>query len=167
MRMIRGVMAEFAEKNMRASTVTCIGILVSLGGSPAWAEEIKVPFLQAAIFVITGKKPPNDVIFENDKKAVVRDYITIYPKNDPISARFAYEVRASEPCTVYAFLMEPRDARLSIDNFSKVPNGTRRVDFMKLPSPRTMRHSSASDSAIMNLPDGAWCCNPPVRAAGY
>jgi hypothetical protein len=69
-------------RRMRLWTITFVVVFVSLGSSPALAEDSKPSFLQAAIFFITGREPPNDVQLLSDSKAVVRDAIdAIYPSN--------------------------------------------------------------------------------------
>jgi hypothetical protein len=133
-------------RRMRLWTITFVVIFVSLGSSPALAEDSKPSFLQAAIFFITGREPPNDVQLLSDSKAVVRDAIdAIYPSNQAFRlARHEYVIIATRPCTVFGFLVEP-------------PYAAIRVEFTTLPSPRAIRVLPSTNIVMDDLPHQTWC----------
>ena len=138
---------------MRTWTIVFIIAFASLGRSSAWAEDIKVSFLQAAVFFITGHEPPNLVQMLSDKKAIV--YNSLDTIRGSRNVRYHYWVSDDEPCTVYALLVEPPDAG-HLESPKGVPYGTTRVEFMKLPSPRTLR-VLPSTNAVWDLPHETWC----------
>jgi hypothetical protein len=95
----------------------------------------------SAIFFMTGREPPDSVKMLSDKAAIVRDFLFIRDQRAG-EARYDYSVTDSDPCLVYAFLMEP-------------PYGGKRVRFDELPSPRAMR--SESGYMVMDLREVTWC----------
>lgn len=112
---------------MRVWTIFPALVFVTLGGPLSLAEDAHTSFLQAGIFFMTGREPPNDVQFLRP------DLATVYNELRPLGelAKHEYKVYEDRPCTIYAWLLEP-------------PYGSERLEFQKLPSPRAMRTSFES-----------------------
>ena len=103
---------------MRTWTTMLVLVLASLIRAPAWAEDIEVSFLQAAIFFMSGREPPSFIQMLSDKKATVRE--VVLTKSGARNVRYDYFLNDSEPCMVYAFSAEP-------------PYAAKRVRFRELP----------------------------------
>jgi hypothetical protein len=121
--------------------------------APALRDVSNPSFLQAAIFFITGLEPPKFVQMLSDKKAIVLD--SIVTRRGSLNVQYQYEVMDDNACTVRAFLVEPSDAG-RLESPEGVSYGAKRVEFLKLPSPRGLR-VLPNTNAVMDLPHETWC----------
>jgi hypothetical protein len=108
-------------------------------------DESHPSFLEAGIFFITGKEPPNDVQLLGPNRAAVRD-IYVQPNGSKRYGLYEFRLEEDHPCTIYSGLLEP-------------PWGAQYVEFMKLPSPRAMKLSGPVNMQTlqMELPPDTWC----------
>jgi hypothetical protein len=139
-------------------------MLTASSASAAITYPIDVPFFQAAIFFMTGKEPPNDVKFESDKKAIVKDTVLV-PNKGGMSATWEITMRDDKPCILYALLLSPEEAINTINFMTGEGNGGRRLEFNKLPSPRAFSYNS-NGYVSFDLPHETWCSYRTVRENG-
>jgi hypothetical protein len=153
--------------------------------------EAKVPFLQAALFFMTGEEPTADrmercqrtgatkgctigdrerwVELVSDKKARVRTEVFVHPNSttgDLIApaawVTYEYEIK-EDPCKIYGRIIQPTSIGHMVD-INNEPIGFKRLEFMKLPSPRSFVEDSRSLS--FTLPNDTWCSTKSVVEDG-
>ena len=139
-------------------------MLTASSASAAITYPIDVPFFQAAIFFMTGKEPPNDVKFESDKKAIVKDTVLV-PNKGGMSATWEITMRDDKSRILYAVLLSPEEAFNTINFMTGEGNGGRRLEFNKLPSPRAFSYNS-NGYVSFDLPHETWCSYRTVRENG-
>jgi hypothetical protein len=147
-----------------AAAFALVAVITSTTANAAITYPIDVPFLQAAIFFMTGKEPPSDVKFDSDKKAIVKDTVLV-PNKGAMSATWEIAMRDDKPCILYAALLSPEEAFNTINFMTGEGNGGRRLEFNKLPSPRAFSHNS-SGYVSFDLPHETWCSYRTVRENG-
>jgi hypothetical protein len=149
--------------------------------SAAPTYPVKVPFFQAAIFVMFGKEG-DDVQYGGSptkwtapvvERAIVKDMLRVDPNtsnhrgNVFPPATWEVVTLKGEPCMLYASLLSPREAFNTLDMFTGEGNGGRRLDFDKMPSPRTITQDQSYPAYLnMELPNDAWCSSRQVVENG-
>jgi hypothetical protein len=164
-------------RNLFATTAIFATVASASAGSlysAAPTYPVKVPFLQAAIFFMFGKEG-DDVQYESDlespiswkarvvARAIVKDTVLV-SENIPnhrgviIPATWEVVMLEDKPCILYACLLSPREAFNTLNPWTGEGNGGRRIEFDKMPSPRSItQHPRYRGYFNMELPHETWC----------
>jgi hypothetical protein len=171
--------------------LTAIVALIA-SANVASAQEVPVPFLQAAIFFMFGVEGGyvKDVTglpeqhqnfgiarhFQITAKAFVQ--ATVYTKTGNTEGIWEATIRENDPCTIWADLVKPVTALNTNNPVRGDGNGGRRIEFNKMPSLRAFQYQNAiivpgmvgsmysPGEYTANLPDETWCSYRTVSFGG-
>jgi hypothetical protein len=129
---------------------------------------VDVPFMQAGIYFMFGKEG-KDVSYETDltpisayssklgpvvARATVKDRLLI-GGGGMVTGTWEVVMFENKPCILYVSLIEPVEAFNTVNMWTGEGNGGRRLEFNKLPSPRSFVWSNGRYQ--FDLPDETWC----------
>jgi hypothetical protein len=115
-----------------------------------YQDKAHPSFLQSAIFFMTGHEPPDQVIFVARPDGVVSaavNRLMLERDRAAYEAVWEFKVRPDDPCTIMAYRVQP-------------PYEIERLEFSKVPSPRTLRTDKAHSpiyAHVMDFPPETWC----------
>jgi hypothetical protein len=158
-----------------AASLTILAIPAAASAEVTY--PVDVPFAQAAIYFMFGKEG-KDVTYETDltptitysnkfgpvvMRATVKDRLLIsgghsIPGSQGAAVPGTWEVLILEnkQCILYVSLIDPVEAFDTVNMWTGEGNGGRRLEFNKLPSPRSFV-SSGNGNYQFSLPDETWC----------
>jgi hypothetical protein len=116
----------------------------------------KVPFLQAAVFFMTGEEPPN-VKLLSEKRAIVKTATYVKLPNGSargVTSYYEYLIAEDNPCTIRGYLHDPIEIS-KLTSLIGESVGARRLEFNKLPSPGSIVEKEHYYS--LSLPHETWC----------